>query len=64
MPLAEGLHEIRSDLLGGRIARVFFYISRAGHMTLLHGMVKKTPKTPDADLKLARRNKRLHERKA
>jgi phage-related protein len=30
-------------------------------MVLLHGFIKKTQKTPDDDLELARKNKRLHE---
>ncbi|MHB1939094.1 MAG: type II toxin-antitoxin system RelE/ParE family toxin [Acidobacteriaceae bacterium] len=30
-------------------------------MVLLHGFVKKTQKTPLADMELARKNKRLHE---
>jgi phage-related protein len=67
MPLArslgDGLHEIRTALSGHRIARVFFYVSESGHMVLLHGMIKKTRQTPAADLDLARRNKRVHERK-
>jgi phage-related protein len=31
-------------------------------MVLLHGFIKKTRKTPDKDLELARRNKSKHER--
>lgn len=30
-------------------------------MVLLHGFIKKTQKTPQADLELGRRNKALHE---
>jgi phage-related protein len=30
-------------------------------MVLLHGFIKKTQKTPDEDMDLARKNKRLHE---
>jgi phage-related protein len=59
-PLGDGLYEVRSDLSGSRIARVLFYIDRAGRMVLLHGFVKKTQKTPPRDLDLARRNKALH----
>lgn len=65
MPLSRslggGLHEIRTSLTGHRIARVLFYISSSGHMVLLHGILKKTQKTPASDLDLARKNKRLHE---
>jgi len=31
-------------------------------MVLLHSFIKKTQKTPDEDLALARRNKEKHER--
>jgi transcriptional regulator with XRE-family HTH domain len=44
-----------------RIARVLFYIDAKGRMVLLHGFIKKTQKTPPADLELARKNKALHE---
>jgi phage-related protein len=60
-PLQDGIYEVRSRLTGGRISRVLFYADTNGRMVLLHGFVKKTRKTPDADLDLARRNKRLHE---
>jgi len=56
-----GLREVRSRLSGGRIARVFFYVSGSA-MVLLHGFVKKTQKIPDKDLKLANRRKKEHER--
>jgi phage-related protein len=51
-PLGRGLWEVRSDLRHGRIARVIFCIQE-GRMVLLHGFIKKTQKTPDADLALA-----------
>jgi phage-related protein len=57
-PLGQQLWEVRSSLAGNRIARVFFSIS-SDRMVLLHGFVKKTQKTPPADLALAR--KRLRE---
>jgi phage-related protein len=60
-PLKDGLYEVRSRLTGGRIARVLFYIDAQSRMVLLHGFIKKTQKTPEEDLELARRNKRLHE---
>ena len=56
-PLGNGLWEVRSEITQGRIARVIFCISHQ-HMVLLHGFVKKTQKTPDADLDLARKRKR------
>ena len=61
-PLGKGLYEVRTHLTHNRIARVLFYIDRAGRMVLLHGFIKKTRKTPDEDLALARKNKEKHER--
>jgi phage-related protein len=55
-----GLWEVRSNIRSG-IARVFFYIDKS-EMILLHGMVKKTQKTPDRDLKLAQKRKTEYER--
>jgi phage-related protein len=48
---------VRTDLKQNRIARVLFYIDKKGRMVLLHGFIKKTPKTPDEDLELARNNR-------
>ncbi|HUZ32880.1 MAG TPA: type II toxin-antitoxin system RelE/ParE family toxin [Xanthobacteraceae bacterium] len=56
-PLGRGLWEVRSDLPGGRIARVIFSIID-GEMILLHGFEKKSQKTPSSDLMLALRRKR------
>ncbi|MCY4489317.1 MAG: type II toxin-antitoxin system RelE/ParE family toxin [Deltaproteobacteria bacterium] len=49
-----GLYEVRSNLTGGRIARVFFTIS-GSTMLLLHGFIKKTQSTPLRELRLAER---------
>jgi len=61
MPLVRkmdaGLWEVRSRISDGRIARVLFTI-RKGCMVLLHGFIKKTQRTPKADIDLARRRKR------
>jgi phage-related protein len=61
MPLCRslglGLWEARSNLTGGKIARVIFCVARE-RMVLLHGFVKKTRKTQKADLDLARRRKK------
>ena len=51
-----GLFEVRTNL-PGRIARVLFCVDR-GRMFLLHGFIKKSQKTPKADLDLALRRKR------
>ena len=55
--LGQGLWEVRSDLPGNRIARVFFCFTE-GRLVALHGLIKKTQKTPGADLQLARKRKR------
>jgi phage-related protein len=51
-PLGAGLWEVRSTLASPRIARVIFCMVD-GHMILLHGFIKKTQKTPKADIDLA-----------
>ena len=61
-PLGDGLCEVRTSLAQNRIARVIFYIDRRRRMVLLHGFIKKTQKTPDEDLELARSNKKRHQR--
>lgn len=61
-PMGDGLHEVRTNLAGNRIARVFFYVDKEGRMVLLHGILKKTRTAPRSDLGLARKNKRKHER--
>ena len=50
--LGNGLWEVRSDLTKNRIARVLFCVHR-DQMVLLHAFIKKTQKTPAADLALA-----------
>lgn len=55
--LGGGLHEVRSNLPGNRIARVIFCV-HAEQMILLHGFIKKTRATPKTDLNLARERKR------
>ncbi len=53
-PLSGGLYEVRCSLTGKRIARIVFCIED-GRMILLHGFIKKTQKTPNEVLTLARR---------
>ncbi|MCH8239217.1 MAG: type II toxin-antitoxin system RelE/ParE family toxin [Proteobacteria bacterium] len=53
----KGLWEIRSSLSNGRIARVFFCV-HDGSMVLLHGFMKKTQKTPDRELDVAKKRMR------
>lgn len=60
MPLCRamggGLFELRVALPSRRIARVLVCTSD-GELVALHGFIKKTQKTPDRDLKLARARK-------
>lgn len=58
--LGHGLWEVRSRL-GFRIARVIFCVEH-GEMILLHGFIKKTQKTPQSELALAKkRNQQFKE---
>jgi len=50
------LWEIRTNLSGGNIARVFFTVRNA-RMMLVHGLNKKSQKTPRQELELARTRK-------
>jgi phage-related protein len=59
--LGKGLWEIRSDLDGGRIARVIFCFA-GSDIVLLHGLIKKSQKTPDSELALAVRRMKDVER--
>lgn len=58
--LGDGLWEVRSTLPSNRIARVLFSVHQ-GRVLALHGFIKKTQKTPDEDLALARKRKREFE---
>ncbi len=55
-PLGDGLWEVRSTLTGHRIARVLFCFTE-DRILALHGIIKKSEKTPAADLQLARKRK-------
>lgn len=52
-PMGGGLFEIRSPLRN-TVARILF-ATREGTMVLLHGFIKKSQKTPQKELELARR---------
>ncbi|MFP5208919.1 MAG: type II toxin-antitoxin system RelE/ParE family toxin [Acidobacteriota bacterium] len=52
-PVGGGLWGLRTPLSGNRFAGVIFCAAH-GHMVLLHGFIKKTQKTPQAELDLAR----------
>ena len=60
--LDEGVHEVRTNLLQNRIARVLFYIDKLGRTALPHRFIGKTKRTLVEDLRLERANKRRHER--
>lgn len=55
--LGVGLFELRASLASRRTARVILCVFDE-ELYALHAFVKKTRKTPDADLKLAHRRKR------
>lgn len=55
--LGSGLWEVRGSISYGRIARVIFCVEE-GEMILLHGLIKKTQKTPPQDIGLALKRKK------
>jgi phage-related protein len=61
-PLGDGINEVRTNLAQNRTARVLFYIDKKGRMVLLHGFIKKTQRTRDEGLELAKSNKSKHQK--
>lgn len=59
--MGDGLWEVRTNLPTNRISRVLFCIAQ-DRILVLHGFIKKTQKTPDDELKLARRRKKEFEK--
>ena len=59
--LGEGLHELRSNLPGGRTARILFFAA-AGQLVLVGGFIKKMREAPKPELELARARRRAWER--
>ena len=55
--MGDGLWEIRTNLPHNRIARVLFCVTRK-RIVVLNGFIKKTQKTPDEELALARKRKK------
>lgn len=53
-PMGEGLWEVRTSLSRNRIARVLFCLHEE-KILALSGFIKKTQKTPPAELTLARK---------
>lgn len=56
-PMGDGLWEVRTSLPNGTIARVLICFHE-GELIALHGFIKKARKTPDEELKLARKRKK------
>src|SRR3954464_11415778 len=55
--MGDGLWEMRTNLPSNRIARLLFCVT-GDRILVLHGFIKKTRKTPDEELTLARRRKK------
>ena len=55
--LGRGLWEVRTDLPTRRKARVLLCLY-GEHLVALHGFIKKTRRTPDEDLALARKRQK------
>ena len=54
--LGGGLWEVRSSLGGNREVRmIFFHETRQKMLVVVHGFIKKTQKTPHADIDIASR---------
>jgi len=58
--LGANLWEVRSAVPSRRIARVLFSVQQS-KILVLHGFIKKTQRTPDEDLALARKRNREFE---
>src|SRR5438552_12150534 len=54
--MGDGLWEVRTSLPSNRIARLLFCVVH-DRVVVLHGFIKKTQKTPDEELRLARKRK-------
>jgi phage-related protein len=58
--MGDGMWEVRTSLPSSRIARTLFYVAR-DRIVVLHGFIKKSQKTPDEELALARKRKKEFE---
>ena len=56
-PMGQGLWEVRTTLGTRKIARALFCL-HDGVLVALHGFIKKTQKTPDDELALARKRQK------
>lgn len=55
--MGQGLWEVRTTLTTKKIARVLF-CSHGSILVALHGFIKKTQKTPDEEIALARKRQK------
>lgn len=62
-PMGDGLFELRVKFASD-ITRIFYFFVMDNKIILTNGFVKKTTKTPKAQLELARRYKADYERRA
>ena len=62
-PIGDGLFELRIKFASD-ITRIFYFFVMDNKIILTNGFVKKTTKTPKAQLELARRYKADYERRA
>ena len=54
-PLGKGLSELRSSLPSGREFRLFYcFDRRSSHLAVLHGFIKKSQRTPEKEIRIAR----------
>ena len=58
--MGDGIWEVRTSLPSNRIARVLFCVVQE-RIVILNGFIKKSQKTPDEELALARRRKKEFE---
>jgi phage-related protein len=56
-PMGQGLWEVRTELPSNRIARILVCINN-GVLVALHAFIKKTQKTPDDELTVARKRQK------
>ena len=61
-PMGDGIFELRTKH-GSNITRVFYFFFVGQKAILTNGFVKKTQKTPKADIELARKYKADYERR-
>ncbi len=61
--LGDGIHEVRTSLSSKREVRILFFV-HDGIIIIVHGILKKTQKTPQADIDLALARKGEFERAA